>query len=345
MKIVITVFCIILVNSIATGQENVKADFGNYTEMREYFGILFQQGKFNEAAAVLEENIDLYTDHFEANAFNLALVYAKTGELQKGIEILRYAHMHDTWFNVFAFEHPIWKPYKELAAFDSILIRNEELHQIAQKSAKSEIEVITPPGYNSEKKYPLFIALHGGGGNNESFRKVWRSRVLDSAFIRAYIQSSEMVSMKGFNWTEEIAIAKKEVSEAFLRIKADYSIDENEIFIGGFSSGGKTALEVTLCNSIPLTGFILLCPQKPESFQDEIITNAANRNIQGVLITTEMDPSLPEQREMSKKMNSLGLEHQFIITPDTGHWFPEHFEEFLDEAIVFVRNQEHFRID
>ena len=54
-----------------------------------------------------------------------------------------------------------------------------------------KIEAVTPSGYDPAKKYPLFIALHGGG-----------------EFITAYVQSTQVASMTGFHW-QDAAVTNK----------------------------------------------------------------------------------------------------------------------------------------
>jgi len=219
-----------------------------------------------------------------------------------------------------------------------ILEENETFWQKAQNLAKATIEIITPEGYDSTKSNPLFIALHGGGGNIEGFKTAWTSELMRTEFITAYLQSSQIISMDGFNWAEDIEISKKEIIKAYDKITAAYKIDNNEIIIGGFSSGGVAALEVVLCNLIPATGFVVLCPYKPESFSAENIENATNRKIRGTIITTEMDPRLTVQQEMVETLKNAGLQHQFVVSPYLGHWIPDDLDTRINEAIIFCRD-------
>jgi predicted peptidase len=74
-----------------------------------------------------------------------------------------------------------------------VLARNEELRHLAQEESGSVINVIEPEGYDPGKSYPLFIALHGGGGNNEAFMKTWKSPLMRIEFLTCYIQSPRQV--------------------------------------------------------------------------------------------------------------------------------------------------------
>jgi len=53
--------------SLALLQGQEKREFGSYKEMREYFGELFKQEKYDEAAALLESVLDRFPDHVLVN--------------------------------------------------------------------------------------------------------------------------------------------------------------------------------------------------------------------------------------------------------------------------------------
>ncbi|MCP4213820.1 MAG: hypothetical protein GY765_04140 [bacterium] len=206
---------------------------------------------------------------------------------------------------------------------------NEQLRLKAQKTAKPDLPVTTPKDYDKNKKYPLFIALHGGGSNIKQFKPRWNSEKLGREFIIAYVQSSQMVSMTGFAWSD-LEIAKKEVADAYARVIKEYPVKTDEIIIGGFSSGGYASLGIALANAVPATGFIALCPPKPENFSKEAVVEAAKRGLRGTIITTEMDPRFKDRRYMSDIFKEAGLQYQFVPTPNIGHWFPKDLDIKID---------------
>ena len=331
--------CLLLLaaSSLITQTQEKKKEFSTYAEMRKHFGELYQQKRLREAADLLEWAITRFPDHLEANAFNLALVYGQLKEYDKGIKVLKYAFNRGIWVDANLFSQEFWAPFREREEFKEIIARNEALRQEAQKHTKPEILVLTPEKYDRQRKYPLFIALHGGGGNITEFKEAWKSKKLSEEFILAYFQSSQIVSMNGYSWTEDIELAKKEISEGFHKVKKDYSVDEKEVIIGGFSSGGVAALEVSLSNVFPVAGFVVLCPAKPESFTVVNVREAKARGLRGTLLTTEMDPRLSVQKEMAMVFRSEGFPLQFVVTPNIGHWFPEDIEVKIDQAIDHIR--------
>jgi len=334
------IFVLIIGISLAFGQEETRnKEFVYYQEMREYFGNLYQQKKYKEATEILENHLDRFPDNLEANTYNLTLAYGQLKQYEKGINALQYALDRGVWFSSYAFEPEFWAPFKKLEKFKKILGRNEKLWQEAQKLAKPDLLVLTPEAYREGEKYPLFIALHGGNSNIAKFKQVWKSEKMEKEFITAYVQSSLIVGMNRYTWTVDMEITKKEIIEAYSKIIKKYPVDGKEIIIGGFSAGGVAAMEITLCNSIPVTGFVVLCPGKPGSFNKENIIEAKARGIGGTILTTEMDPRLPDQKEMVEVLKTEGFQYQFVVTPNIGHWFPEDLDAKIDDAIYHIRHR------
>jgi predicted esterase len=252
------------------------------------------------------------------------------------MEALEYALDHDIWFSTYTLGAEIWAPLRGSERFASIESRNEAFRQEAQREARPERLVVPPEGYDKTQTYPLFIALHGGGENMAHFQEVWTSSKMTTEFVTAYLQSSQVTGMDEYNWTEDLEISTREIAQAYREIIDEYPVAEDRVIVGGFSSGGVATLEVALTDAIPLTGFIALCPAKPESFAEESVARAKARGLRGTLLTSEMDPRLPEQKEMAAILEKAGLPHQFVVTPNVGHWIPEDLGAQIDSAIGHI---------
>jgi predicted esterase len=317
-------------------QEQQKERFTTYQEMRAHIGKLYQQKKYVEAAEILKKALIQFPDHLHANTFNLALMYLLQDEHEKALRALEFGLGKGVWYSKYAFLGEMWAPLRKLDGFKSFNQKNEAKRQEAQKTVEPKLEVFTPENYDKDKKYPLFISLHGGGENIEDFKPQWTSPLLKKDFIVAYPQSSQIVSMTGYSWTEDIELSKKEIKEAYKKIIQEYPVDSAQVLVGGFSSGGVATLEVVMDDTIPAIGFVVLCPAKPDNFAGERVRRAKEKGIRGTLITTEMDPRLSDQKEMAEIMKAEGLEHEFIVTPNIGHWYPDNLSELIDTAISHI---------
>jgi predicted esterase len=313
--------------------------FPTYADMRAEVGKLYQEKKFEELASMLEWGFDRFPEHMAANGFNLMITYIHLNQPGKGIWIMEKALKHGIWFGKYTFENDMFAPYKKEKKFQALIKKNRQMMETAQKACKPELRVQTPQDFQPDKKYPLFIALHGGGENLEQFMPRWTSPKLKAAFIVAYPQSSQLVNMNGYNWTEDMDLSLKEIVAALNRVLEEYPVDGDRIYVGGFSSGGVAALEVILRNTFPIRGFVALCPARPEDFGADSVLQARNRGIRGTLITTEMDPRIGQQKEIIDTFRLQGLQYQFVVTPNIGHWYPEDLGDKIDQALLHIDNR------
>lgn len=340
-KWIVAIILIFWTLGASTPAESRKADYpySTYQEMRAEVARLYQQQKFEELAGLLEWGFNTFPDHIEANAFNLMLAYAQLKQWPKGIRIMKRALHNNIWFGKYTFQHPLFEGYKKEKNFRKLLKRNHVLMAAAQKNSQPLLKIQKPETLDKNKKYPLFIALHGGGENLKQFTPRWTSPKLRKTFIIAYPQSSQIISMNGYNWTEDITLSLEEIKTAYQQIISENPVDPEQVFVGGFSSGGVAALELVLKNVFPIKGFVVLCPAKPDKFSSQEVAAAKERGVRGTLITTEMDQRLDQQREVIQIFRQQGLQYQFIVTPNIGHWYPSDLDSKIDRALDHINNR------
>ncbi|MBE0712968.1 MAG: hypothetical protein IH583_11340 [Candidatus Aminicenantes bacterium] len=315
---------------VLRGQE--KREFASYKEMRVYLGELFNQKKYDEAAALIESVLDRFPDNVLANTFNLAAARLFQGDAEKAIQALEEGHRRGIFYGTWDFAAERWDPVRSSPRFEAFLKENQARIEAAQKKASMKIETATPAGYDPGRKYPLFIALHGGGESIADLKPSWTSPRLRGEFITAYVQSTQVSSMTGFHW-QDAAITQRDLETAYKRILEQYPVDTGRVIIGGFSSGGFGSLIAAFKNIFPVRGFVVLCPEPPATISDEDILAAKARGLRGTLLTTEADQRVEKQRALTDRMAKLGLPTVFHLTPGIGHWYPEDFEALLDRAI------------
>ena len=225
----------------------------------------------------------------------------------------------------------------EYPGWVAVEARNGEAKSRDARLVEPLLEIVLPTDYDPDRRYPLFLALHGGGENVEMFMPNWTSPVLNREFIVAFPQSTQLIAMDGYNWTEDIDLSLREIRDAFDQVVGQYPVDVDQVVVGGFSSGGVASLEVVLRDAIPVRGFVVLCPAMPEGFSAEGVSAASERGVRGTLLTTEMDGRVAQQRRMADIMEEVGFAYEFHVTPDVGHWYPDDLAERIDLAIAHIR--------
>jgi len=311
--------------------------FSDYAEMRRVIGELFQDGKYDQAAEILEWGLGEFPDNLLANAYNLATCYAFLEQPGRSIQALAYGLDHGIWYGRWDFEADFWNPVKALVAFEQIRAQSEACLGEVQVSAKPEQVIVLPENYQPEKAYPLFIALHGGGESIEIFKPQWTSPRLEDGFITAYLQSSRVVSMTGFSWMGDDQ-DRGEIQNAYQSLLREYAVDTDRILVGGFSAGGHMTLTLLLDEDeiVPMRGFVVLCPPVPEHYPPDAVARIVERHQRGVLLTTEMDNRIDDQRRLAAAFMEGGASLLFEVMPNIGHWYPPDMGERLDAALRYI---------
>lgn len=313
--------------------------FNKYWELESEMTTLYNQKKYKEALALLE-NASAYLpkQEFDKYLFEIMLLKADfyCGEkmYEKAISIISYlvnkGFPCDTdIFNSIQLKNDV--SYIELKN------RNDALLKMANDKSAFEYAVHIPENYTKEKRYPLFIALHGDPGNINEFSEYWKPNVfLKKNFIFVYVQSSQLYHHNGFTWTTNPIISRNDIKECYNLILQKYSIDEKCIIIGGFSGGAITALDITFANVIPVKGFIAIGPDLPESFSNENVKLAAKRGTRGIFMEGEVLIPQEEQEKMIKAFEEISLPYEFYVNKGIGHAIPHDLDDKLNRSLSFI---------
>jgi poly(3-hydroxybutyrate) depolymerase len=109
--------------------------------------------------------------------------------------------------------------------------------------------VYVPSGYNGIRAYPLIVALHGLGANEDSFMDSYAKTVPTLAEQRGYIVVSPLGyrvdGFYGFSLPTDAApgdrrrveLSEQDVMQVLARVRAEYKIDDSRIYLMGHSMG------------------------------------------------------------------------------------------------------------
>jgi predicted esterase len=264
----------------------------------------------------------------------LAQFYAGTGRSVKALDLLEYCISKNIWYPINP-EHQTWKSIAQTKRFKKILNTFEEMKKTANKSAKPLYDVVTPPNYTKDKKYPLFIGFHQGSGTMEACKQYLTTEKIKTEFISAYIQSSQAYDSVGFTWNDLIH-GSKDVKDMFDEIIDNYSVDTEKIILCGMSSGGAISLFLSLNNIIPSRGAIIFCPSKLEKLEDNIIQKAAKRSLKIVMVVGDQNSFYPDQQETEKLLRTNGLQIHYIVKQGMKGTLPDDYEEIIDSSLDYI---------
>lgn len=335
-KLIIILFLLWFSVSVFGSEKNKADDELMYKKFSEKVFALYKSKKYIEGASLIEKNFDKFPDKIDKMAFNTIIFYIKARKPDKAIKILEDVLKKGVFYSKYILNGKYFKSFKNSDIFKKILIKNEQNRQIVQKLSKAKYEVVLPEKYDNKKKYPLFIALHGGMSNIKNFKPRWTSALLKQKFITLYIQSSQVISMdEGYEWGD-LKITEKDIISQYKDFKYKYKIDENNILIGGFSSGGYGSLYSAFKQIIPIKGYVALCPVIPDEITILDIKKMEKIGLVGVIITSDIDPRIKSQKGFFKLVKQEGLRTRLITTAKTGHWFPKDLDIKIDLSIKYI---------
>ena len=292
--------------------------------------------QFEEAINVLKSAETKFPFYQIRIINNLAQLYVTIDQIEKAVDVYEDGQSKGLFFDL----RPASGTYLRLLKNERFIkFINEDRKRFieAQKNAKMEYNVVMPLNYNKNKKYPVFISMHGLSGNALTLERFWKLDKYRDKVILVFLQSSQLVGMNSYGWGY-IQRSREDLKKAYESLKENYNIDESMVIVGGMSQGGEIAIDAVLNNVIPIAGFIAMNPAggMMEGLNLDNVKNAASRNISGSIITGENDYSFARQKLIAELFEKGGIRSQFIVIPKICHQFPANVAERLDSALNFI---------
>lgn len=320
-------------STISTGQSLSYRDFiHNLNDLEE-------KGDFKKALGYLTE----YKANFPNEYFELAKEEIYINEaLQRyadNLFIFKEGHQKG-YFYFIDVRIPKYKPYLEFSEFNTISADDLKLRNEAIQKSETIYEVELPKRFSDKREWPLCFIFHGGGSNLEKVRKHWHSLMLDSDYIKIYLQSYRHYDSNTYGWTSGDERADRELAEIFDSIRKSYPIDCSDIITAGISAGGTYAIDISIRGVIPVKSFIAFCPGIPGILNTENLSATKLSKIKGFIIGGEKDYYLAQQKQMTQALLKLQNPVKHLIICNMGHEYPPDEDIMIDEALEYLKRNE-----
>ncbi|MCM1989938.1 alpha/beta hydrolase [Oceanirhabdus seepicola] len=327
--------------------------YNSFDELEVAYCKLSDNEKFKEAIELFEEGLKtLPKEEYEKKFYDIMTekcwLYCNDGRFDEAVET--FSDLIDKGY-ICTIDWN-WDELKGHEKYKELEEKNERMKIEAQKNAKFEYVVHVPEGYSEDKKYPLFFSLHGDGDNIKGHERYWKPEWLTKrGFIVVCPQSSKVHYHEGYIWIDKDFYAESietrkypytygamhdEFKDCYDTICEQYSVDEDNVIIGGYSGGSVASIDITISNLIPVKGAIPLCSFKPRSFTEENVKGALQRGVKFVFMDGQKDVPMEEVDEMISELEGHGIPYEYYINEGIGHMYPEDLEEKLDRALSFI---------
>jgi predicted esterase len=173
-----------------------------------------------------------------------------------------------------------------------------------------------PTNYDAKKKWPLVVALHGMGQDENSFFASYNNgEIKRIAEARGYL----IVCPKGrAPASMYMGAAETDVIDVIKAMKRDYSIDDDRVYLMGHSMGGYGSWSIAV-NHPDL--FAAIGPIAGGGQPLVMMGLKKITHIPWIVIHGDKDPTVPveESRKMVKAGEALGIKIKYIEVPGGDH--------------------------
>jgi predicted esterase len=180
--------------------------------------------------------------------------------------------------------------------------------------------VYVPSSYNGSRAFPLIVALHGLGANEDSFMDSYAKTVPALAEARGYIVVAPLGyrvdGFYGFSLPSDsspadkrrVELSERDVMEVLKRMRVDYKVDDARIYLMGHSMGAIGTWAIGA--KYPAIWAALAA----FSGLGNPATVEAMKQIPEFVVHGDADPtvSVNGSRAMVAAMKKLGVDHQYI---------------------------------
>ncbi len=184
-----------------------------------------------------------------------------------------------------------------------------------------------PKNYDSNKKYPFVMMLHGAGSNHRlELRRVFgKSNAAGETDVEA---SRVFPEWKDVDYIVAVpfargtmgyqGVAEKDVMDILADVKKRFSIDEDRTYLTGLSMGGGGTLWIGLTRPDLWAAIAPVCPAPPAGTED-LAPNALN--YPAWFHHGDKDQAVPVavSRDWTKKLKELGSTVEYTEYPGVNH--------------------------
>jgi phospholipase/carboxylesterase len=339
---IICIFMAVLLAALSGGARSAQSEQEN-SRPRRATGpgprLTMEEVKSYEQAIDRTRKLLMTVPYYFDGYYNIARIYALLGQKKDALDYLGRAvekGMIDT--ELIEADQSL-QLLRDEPEFQNIVKKSVEKVARVPKEEQPFIILIGPDAQaaKSKKALPLLITLHGEAENALAISTVWRPIADSHGFVLAAPQGKYLIADGHYQWGRR-ADAEALVLQAIERAKQKYQIDQNRIYLMGFSQGGYLSLSIGLSRPDLFAGVIAVAPYYVHSLVASKLEKAKARSLHVYLGNGEKGyPNLlSNNREAKRLLEEAGLKVELKLYRDTGHALPSDAPQELEEALKWV---------
>jgi len=239
----------------------------------------------------------------------------------------------------------LWQRLETGHPHDGAVEKGRFVKTRASRDLRFHYTLMVPESYDPARRYPLHVFLHGGVGHGE-----WQA---NGEWWRNYerMVNPDRIAVFPSSWSESMWWERSQVHNinAILdRLKSEYNIDENRVYLVGISDGGTGAYFQAARNTTPWAAILpyighasVLANPRSRTDGDFFLVNLANKPL--YVVNTENDRLYPtaDVEPYINLYRAAGARITFRAKAGYGHgmaWFPEEADAIGQFIATHSRN-------
>jgi predicted esterase len=269
--------------------------------------------------------------------YNLACVYALSGDLERALERLGRAAASGFQDLPHLDADGDLEALRDLPGYAEVRSQvdaNRRRFTVEARAAAAEtpLLVVTPERHDPNRPAPLIIALHGYGDRPENHPRVWSGAADEFGAILAVPRGSRQVG-NGFGWTgveEADAVLERIIDELSDR----FVIDRSRIVLTGFSQGAFLAMALGVRHPELLAGVIPMAGAYVPEIDEP--PPAEGHEPRYYFMAGSLDRAIGDMRRAAKDYKKAGYAASMRVLPGIGHACPHPDSGELNTALLWV---------
>lgn len=301
--------------------------------------------------AVAAGEFELAASHFEQVAavfpyepttrFQLACCWARQGQTDRALSELELSIRYG-WQDAEALRGD-----EHLASLQ-IDPRLAELIVAADECLRESYLVYAGKNLNRSRPVPVLVLLQGLGCGPRAELPYWSAAADDLGWLIVAPRAATKVGPMLFGWHRarmsdsqspnyfDVLATEKCIETAMQDVRREYTIDENQIYLAGFSQGGGVALHLLREPDHPYQGAVVFCGLNQQAGVDAWREAYARRRFSVAVLAGSLDPLLPRSQTLVEDLKSAAVPYQFVELPEAGHEYPSDFAARIRSALDFI---------
>ncbi len=322
-------FVYLIVVAVVLSVKCIAQDTNTFATIKGEVRSAWANGELNNAINLLENSKNHYHEDSDQHTiiYYLGLLYLEIGDFTRSSNILMTGFNQEFFFS-------FWPSHiKQIVQHEgatTVIDYNELNRANYLKNATTKYDILFPEKYDPKSKYAVLYFLHGNNSNLQYLQEKWKGLELKTDIIVVLAQSPYARSNYDFDWIDSIS-SNVHIRKLHNTLSGSLPIDSTVILLGGFSNGGRMAIDMFIKQTINAVGFVAFNPSIPK-VEFALIKESGR----GAIITGEKDYLLSKQVAFANSLLELSFSLKLVISKDQNHDYPEDFQNLLNGSIEFV---------